>query len=267
MQWLHGVDFQEACRILAGDVDTADLSLPAPDPERIRIEREKRQRAATEAKRTALQRIAGRDLAYNEKLFSGKPDYEAAWHFIEAQYPGLYTDTLDDFNIGYSPKCPMSISDGDSITIPYYWGDRLINLRNRLITPNGQGKYLPEVKGLPNAIYNANVLLEAQPIVVLAEGEMKAMRLQQEGLTAVGIAGANAFDFAKWPKFFENVEKLYIALDPDVSTLGIAEKIAKSVSDYNVDTWAGVMNLPLKPDEFFEYGDITDFINFMNLAR
>jgi hypothetical protein len=68
----------------------------------------------------------------------------------------------------------------DSITIPYYWKNKLINVRHRLSKPNGTGKYRPEMTGLPSAIFNADILDNGDGgWVVLVEGEFKAIILQQ----------------------------------------------------------------------------------------
>lgn len=268
VQWVYNIQFIEAIEILTGKKEQS--SLPAPisiiPPEQIESRKNERLAQQERAQKNALSIIQGKDTLYNDTLFDSKSELvDKAWAFIEAQYPGLYPETLDQFKIGYAQQCPTS-PYSDSITIPSYWGingsTRLVGLRHRLLSPNGQGKYRPEAKNLPTVIHNASVLLEEQPMVFIVEGAMKDIRLNQEGFTAVGIPGANSFK-EKWGRLFSNVETTYIALDPDVNE-DIITGIYEAIRPYSTPK---IMNLPFKADEFFQYGDAVDFIQFINLAR
>ncbi|MHC4686947.1 MAG: hypothetical protein ACYTEW_21955 [Planctomycetota bacterium] len=222
------------------------------------ISRRKRQARQTELdrKRTALQTLQAKraDLTYHHNLNGQAATVQDRW--------GLTQETIDGFKIGYCTACPTS-PYSDSFTIPYYWQSRLINLRHRLISPNGQGKYRPEAAGLPTAIFNADII-EKTDWLVLVEGEFKAMVLEQYGLPAIGIPGATIFK-EKWLKLFSNSQHIYVALDPGVEQAAI--KIAKMLSCVGLHT--RLVSLPTKPDDFFTLhgGTYDQFWSYLENGR
>jgi hypothetical protein len=222
------------------------------------IEYRKRQarQAEIDRKRTALQKLQTKrpDLIYHQNLNGQAAAVQERW--------GLTQDTITGFRIGYCTACPTS-SYSASFTIPYYWNDNLINLRHRLISPNGQGKYRPEASGLPTAIFNADVIAN-NDWLVLVEGEFKTMVLEQYGLPAIGIPGATIFK-ERWLQLFPKGQKIYVALDPGAEQAAV--KIAKlfSSSGYH----SRLVSLPTKPDDFFVlYGGTYDqFCAYLDNGR
>ena len=230
------------------------------DDQRADIERRKRQarQAEIDQKRTALETLQAKrsDLTYHRNL-NGQTEYvKRHW--------GLTDDTIDMFKVGYCHACPTS-PYSDSITIPYYWDSSLINLRHRLSSPNGQGKYRPEAKGLPTAIFNADALKdEVEDHIVLVEGEFKVMVLEQNGLPAIGIPGANIFK-DKWIKLFPQNKTVYVTLDPGAEQQAL--KIAKMLSNAKLPTQ--LVTLPTKPDDFFTLygGTLNQFYFYLTNGR
>lgn len=230
------------------------------DDQRADIERRQRQARQDEIdrKRTALQKLQAKrnDLIYHRNL-NGKTDYvKKRW--------GLTDDTINTFRVGYCQECPTS-TYSDSITIPYYYDKKLINLRHRLSSPNGNGKYRPEASGLPTAIFNADVLKdEEEDHIVLVEGEFKAMVLEQNGLPVVGIPGANLFK-EKWVKLFPEGKTVCVVLDPgaDLQAVKIARILSKAGRTVRQVT------MPVKPDDFFTlYGGTYDqFYSYLKNGR
>jgi hypothetical protein len=224
-------------------LEIGDNDSPTPTNDQ-RADREQRRQAKEKGKRQEARRIIRKlqknrpDLTYHQNL-NGKTGYvKRKW--------GLTDDTIDMFKVGYCPACPTS-SYSDSITIPYYWQGKLINIRHRLSSPNGSGKYRPEMTGLPTALFNADTFLDGG-WVILVEGEFKAMVLWQYGLPAVGIPGAKNFGLVKrCIKLFSRAEMVYVALDPDAEQAAI--KIGKILVDGGID--ARLVILPTKPDDFF----------------
>jgi hypothetical protein len=237
---------------LAGFVDQEAQSTLTED-QLADIEYRKRQarQAEIDRKRTALQQLQAKrnDLAYHRNLNGNSGYVQRKW--------GVTEDTIDIFKVGYCNACPTS-PYSDSITIPYYWGDSLINLRHRLSSPNGQGKYRPEAAGLPTAIFNANII-ENEDWLVLVEGEFKVMVLQQNGLPAIGIPGATNFK-EKWLKLFSPKQMIYVALDPGVESAAI--KIVKMFSSAGLQ--ARLVSIPTKPDDFYTLYTVAIMTNSVN---
>lgn len=167
------------------------------------------------------------------------------------------------FNLGYCNLCP-TYHESDSITIPYYWKGELINLRHRLIHPNGSGKYRPEMSGLSAAIFNADILRSTNEYVVLVEGEFKAIVLSEYGFKAVAIPGANGFK-EKWTGFFSNSGTVYVALDPGAEAQ--AWDIAVMLTRHGHA--ARVVSIPVKPDDFFTLygGNVESFRKYLRMGR
>lgn len=242
---LSGFVGQEAQSTLTDD-QLADLE---------RRERQAKQ-AEIDRKRTALERLQTRrpDIIYHKNL-NGKSEYvKERW--------GLTDDTIEAFRVGYCTACPTS-TYSDSFTIPYYWREKLINLRHRLNSPNGQGKYRPEASGLPTAIFNADIIKDEEWLV-LVEGEFKVMILDQNSLPAIGIPGATIFK-EKWLRLFSKGQTVYVALDPGVEDAAI--KIVSILSGGGIK--ARLVSLPVKPDDFFTlYGGTLDqFCRYLETGR
>lgn len=157
---------------------------------------------------------------------------------------GLNDETINRFRLGYCPACP-TYPDSPSWTIPIYYRNRLYNIRHRLVNPGDSGKYRPEMAGLPGAIFAADILDEPEWMTVIVEGEVKTMVLNQNGLSTVGIPGANSFK-EKWLKLFEKCHNIYIALDPGADDQ--ARRIGAMLAGIGINTY--VCTLPVKPDDF-----------------
>jgi hypothetical protein len=195
------------------------------------------------------------DLAYYHSLNGKSQTVKKRW--------GLTDDSIDLFKIGYCEACPTS-TYSPSFTIPYYWNEKLINVRHRLITPNGSGKYRPEMTGLPSMLFNTAVLDGGW--IILVEGEFKAIVLQQYGFPAVAIPGASNYNLVKKTlKLFSRSERVYVALDPGAEIE--AAKIGGILAGAKIDT--RLVTLPVKPDDFFVVygGTASQFSNFVQQGK
>lgn len=230
------------------------------DDQRADIKRRQRQgkQAEIDRKRTALERLQSRrpDIIYHKNL-NGQATYlQERW--------GLSQETIEQSKIGYCNACPTS-PYSDSFTIPYYWSEKLINLRHRLIKPNGQGKYRPEAKGLPTAIFNADII-KHEEWLVLVEGEFKALILRQYGFPTIAIPGASNDGLIKkcLGLFFKD-QTVNVALDPGAETQAL--KICKHFSGAGVKT--RLVSCPVKPDDFFILygGTSVQFVYYLENGR
>lgn len=177
---------------------------------------------------------------------------------------GLTDATIDKYLLGYCPACP-TYPTSPSWTIPIFHHDKLYNIRHRLVRPDKGGKYRPERPGLPAMIFNADVLDAGDWMVVLVEGEVKAMVLQQHGFSTVGIPGASSFK-DEWAKFF-NIETstVYIALDPGAEEQ--AKRLAQTLLGNGIKV--RICSMPAKPDDMIVKYRATerDMFGFLILGK
>lgn len=178
---------------------------------------------------------------------------------------GLSDETIDRFQLGYCPACP-TCQDYASYTIPVYYQGKLYNIRHRLKGKEGD-KYRPEMAGLPAALFNADALHSQDPLnwmIVLVEGEVKAMALTQRNFPAVGIPGANGFK-EKWVKLFSDSRVVYIALDPGKESEAL--KIGQTLKVAGIQV--RLCSFPVKPDDFFVIygGTPREFMQFLRLGE
>ena len=244
-----------------GFIGTADNHKLSPDV-LAEIEANKRSQAEQEAARrkiilNTLQKQRN-DLAYHQRLM--QDDY----HVEEMRIRwGLMPDTVKNYYIGYSAACPTS-PYSDSYTIPFYHDSQLINIRHRLISPNGNGKYRPEVAGLNTSLFSADLLSAKWERIFIFEGEFKTIFMAQHSFLGVGLSGMTQFQ-DDWVKLFHNVRTVYVCLDPDAEAkaVEITERLNRSGNNSRMIT------LPTKPDDFFHLhrGTTSDFEHFVNNAR
>ena len=158
---------------------------------------------------------------------------------------GLFDSAIDKFLLGWASRCPTA-QHSQSMTIPVFdRGNALVNVRHRLMDPNGQGKYRPEMGGLGTSLFNAPILNYSHEQLLILEGEKKAMVLDQAGYPAVGIMGKSIWQ-REWFKWID-AGRVILALDPDAEegayTLG-KEFVRAGFKDVRVATF------PMKPDDW-----------------
>lgn len=202
---------------------------------------ERRKQKEKEAKLSALERLAlgGADKRYHHQMVDRTYFYNQ----------GLLDATINFYHLGYCPACPTS-PDSPSYTIPIYYQEKLYNIRHRLVTPNGKGKYRPEMAGLPAALFNADLLIRPEWMTVLVEGEVKSMVLCQAGFSTIGVPGASSFK-EKWAALFARCGIVFVAFDPgaEAGAGRTAEMLQGVVEEVRI------CQLPAKPDDMLvKYG-------------
>ncbi len=251
VMWRENRSFLEACQELTG----GDFKPLTVEQRTIRQqEMENRQATEFEAQQQALAMMdAERGCA---DVYHRHMQDRTYWH-----KQGLTNQTIDDYNLGWCPNCP-TFRQSASYTIPVYFKDRLLNIRHRLADPpEPNDKYRPHKSGLPATIFNADMLTEAAPFVVLVEGEVKAMVLSQNGFPAVGIPGCTSFK-PRWVKWFEKIETVYVCLDPGAGEHG--QRIAAFMPKQ-----ARIVDIPWKPDDYFVVygGTVNCFASMLQQAK
>lgn len=271
---MEKINLKDAARKLGGyllDLGLTPQEVKAKQAE-IKAEnarREAERRTDEQVRRDeAIERVgtmAGLVDKYHSQVESGRP----YWHG-----QGLTDGTIERFRLGYAPSCP-TYQQSASYVIPYYHAGHLISIRHRLATPNGCGKYRPEFAGLPNQLFNLDVLtLESEEIpfgllnpgeVLLVEGEIKSCYLSDiQDLPAVGIPGVESWQ-EDWIKYFAGVSRVYVTLDPDAERK--AADITQTLNGNGIE--ARQVILTCKPDDFFVCfgGNPADFMRILEQGR
>lgn len=118
---------------------------------------------------------------------------------------------------------------GGRITIPYIRDGYVHTFRGRTHPDDTQTpqefKYvtLPGDKAYP---YYPSEIDHEQPVIA-QEGEFDAAILRQNGIQAIGFAGANSFE----PRWFDGINHLYVCMDGDKAGREGTENFVKRVSE------------------------------------
>lgn len=158
---------------------------------------------------------------------------------------GLSDATIDAYQLGWCARCP-TCQQCASWTIPVMFRGKLLNIRHRLIKPHDpHDKYRPETAGIGNMIFNGDLFdqAESNPVILVVEGEVKAMALTQRGFPSIGVPGASSFK-ESWSHWFAGFAEVLVAFDPG------AERQARKAATV-IGPKARVVSLPTKPDDFF----------------
>lgn len=183
---------------------------------------------------------------------------------------GINGDSIARYKLGYCHRCPTAPYSA-SYTVPVLYHNTPYNIRHRLASPNGGGKYRPHMPHLPSMIFNADNLDLKSSFGLLLEGEKKSIVVTQEtGIPSVAIMGNSAFN-PSWTKKFDNWGLVYVCLDPDTDTIqkmvSAEEKAIWITSAFNGR--GRLVTMPVKADDFFvkHGGSRYDFMKFVSMAR
>lgn len=136
---------------------------------------------------------------------------------------GLSQSTIKHFDLGYD-------IERDAIAIPVFKRGELINIRYRLLEPNGRAKYTQE-KGCEVWIYNEEGIQKglSSGYVLIVEGEFDLMSTWQAGFKSVISPASGKDSYGIWLELVENIPKVYIAYDNDKPGKESAMKMAERV--------------------------------------
>lgn len=113
------------------------------------------------------------------------------------------------------------------LTIPYMTNGNVVQIRGRKFGESSQGAKYKTPSGQKARLFNTDLVWDA-PEVVLTEGELDAVVLEQLGYAAVGVPGAVSWQDA-WNDYFQKARKVFIVFDNDTAGEAGAEKVARSV--------------------------------------
>lgn len=179
---------------------------------------------------------------------------------------GLTPETIEGRYLGYADTCP-TFWGSDSLTIPWFSGGKVIEIRHRLLKPGDSGKYRTERSGPFNAIYNVDRLkTPGIERILLLEGEFKTMTVEQAGLWAVGIAGISCFQ-AEWARLFAHLKQVLVIFDPGKAAIEWSVRTARMIAQAGVEVLC--IEVPDKIDDLFvKHGWTADTLQlFANTGR
>lgn len=228
-------------------IDKIELRLAAMERQQ---EEQERRLKALEAMRRSTDHIS----YYNNMI-----DHPEAIEYWCSE--GMDLDTIENYKLGFCDRCPTAPYSA-SYTIPVMYHERPYNIRHRLISPNGTGKYRPHMSGLPSMLFNADSLDTSKDTIIILEGEKKSIIVSQEtGYPNVGVLGMQSFN-ESWVTKFDKFKRVYVAFDPDAYNKSIEVAGMFGGRGYAV-------SLPLKADDFFVRAGATvnNFNEYLSMAR
>lgn len=141
------------------------------------------------------------------------------------RWSGLLNEKVVRANgLGYCPAFTIKDESGlievETLTIPIFFKNRLIDIRHKLLIPDADkerlGKYRSHKPDLPPGIFQADNICSTEPVYIV-EGAIKAMTLGQtiHGMSGIpGVAVIEEVFAILGQKSHKN--KVVWALDPDV---------------------------------------------------
>lgn len=166
----------------------------------------------------------------------------------------------------------------DTLTIPFYQpatNYNLVNLRHRLLQPNGAGKYRPHKKGLGQPLFYGNLNRGNMPNAVIVEGGIKAAKLWEtilhnfmnaddtesawlvNNVQVIGMPGSSISQNNL--AVLDEPETIWLFMDPDAYRPNVQfGKIKPSKADLLADKLGTqkcrLVELPGKPDDLIVEG-------------
>jgi 5S rRNA maturation endonuclease (ribonuclease M5) len=158
---------------------------------------------------------------------------------------GLERKTVMDFELGW---------DGERYTIPVRNADgELVNVRRYLMNAGSSNKMLNWIGHGEAQIYRADILQDSDEIVI-TEGEMDCILLNQLGIAAVSpTAGAGTFP-TRWAKMFAD-KVVWVCYDADDAGRKGSAKVEAMLANFAKAVY--VIAIP----ESTKGADVTDYIH------
>jgi len=193
--------------------------------------------------------------------------------------------SMDYYRLGFMPDKTIGKNEtgewikNEALVIPV-WSEHwtLDNVQFRLLNPpNPHDKYR-QVSGLPVGLFHTQPDIGLSGTVVVTEGIKKAICLNQVVLSATGeLMNIIAIPSSKPPDElilkFNNVERMYLILDPDTRVPTprgtIQDKVISKFIELNPNLELFPVNIPTKIDDFFyRYGfKFEDFEPYLTKGR
>lgn len=225
----------------------------------IRLKRLERKQEETDRRLSALERLNRSNI--HERYHANLDEQAYNWWCAK----GVECWAIQDYKLGYCPRCPTDKEHRSSYTIPLWDQNKsaLLNLRHRLTNaPNGD-KYRPELAGLGTCLAFPHHLVGAD-MGIIVEGSVKALVAHQYGIPTVGIMGKRGRFQKVWLDYFPTGKPIYIGLDPDATES--ANRLAHGIAKTGKEVY--VARFPDKPDDMLVGGcTVEEWMHYIKQAR
>lgn len=146
---------------------------------------------------------------------------------------GITGETALSYRLGYVAQALPG--DGDYVNrlaIPYITADgSVVDIRYRSLSDSGP-KYLSR-PGAVARLFSVRSLLTPGDTIYITEGEIDAVTLNQIGLPAVGIPGANQFQ-KHWSLLFADFDNVKIICDGDQAGRDFGKRLSQEIEGATV---------------------------------
>lgn len=140
---------------------------------------------------------------------------------------GISEDTARRFRLGWTGHGGQY---ANRLAIPYLTPAGPWHVKYRALDPGATAKYLYDPGNIQH-LYNTETLLDADTVVVV-EGELDAIAVEQAGVAAVGYPGAQVWGKNRhWRWVFDSVDEIVIVADGDEPGEKAAHTVAASLRD------------------------------------
>lgn len=151
---------------------------------------------------------------------------DSAVRYLEGR--GISRETARSYRLG----CVVNPLPGDAdyegrLVIPYITADgSVVDIRYRDLG-DGKPKYLSRLGSNPR-MFSVSAFLDAKETIWITEGEIDAITLNQNGIPAIGIPGAQHWQ-RHWGLLFADFDTVKIVCDGDQAGRDFGKRIAAEI--------------------------------------
>lgn len=156
---------------------------------------------------------------------------DVAGPYLEAR--GISRETALTYRLGYVHE-PMVGHEqyAGRLSIPYITPTGVVDIRFRALSDDGGPKYLSR-PGATGHMFGVNAFTYPSEIIAIAEGEIDCMILNQVGIPAVGLPGANGWR-AWYARAFPDYRSVIVLCDGDGPGKEMGKQIAQQLDTTTV---------------------------------
>lgn len=148
---------------------------------------------------------------------------------------GISEATARMYRLGFVAVPPVRGDDEyvGRLSIPYVTAEgSVVDLRYRAIRPGDEPKY----KSRPGAVtrlFGVGAFTRDSDTIVLCEGEIDTITMNQIGVPAVGVPGANAWK-DHWRLLFADYDNIIVVCDGDQAGRDFGKRMAEKIDNVQV---------------------------------
>lgn len=147
---------------------------------------------------------------------------------------GISEQTARTYRLGYVAVPPVRGDDEyvGRLSIPYVTTGGVVDIRFRAITAGDEPKYKSR-PGTQTRLFGVTALTKDADTIVLCEGEIDTMTMNQIGVPAVGVPGANAWK-DHWRLLFADYDNIVVMCDGDQAGRDFGKRVAEKIDNVQV---------------------------------